>query len=334
MAADLTLTDQEMMERQRQGFYDKLEELQDNKASNSRFMTREMQESQISRLDDLENKRVKPTLSDTNLMKGRAILAIESEGIVFRKLVRPGTSLRFVPVEEMYDVLKREHEICNHGGRDIMQDRLKKKYANITVELINLFKDSCLKCGLKKSRVRKGLVVKPILSPRAWHRWQTDLIDMQSQPDGENKFIMHTQDHFTKFCFLQPLKRKTATAVAENLSLCFSVLGPPACILQSDNGRELKNAEVVDMIKKYWPGLKMVHGKPRHSQSQGSVERGNRDLEAMLSTSMADLKTTHWASLLPMIQLQKNSRFHSGIGRSPLQVRLLTRNQKQLSAFF
>ena len=81
MATDLTSADQEMMERRRQGFYDKLEELQDNKANNSRFMTREMQESQISRLDDLENKRVKPTLSDTNLLKGRAILVIEFEGL-------------------------------------------------------------------------------------------------------------------------------------------------------------------------------------------------------------------------------------------------------------
>ena len=71
----------------------------------------------------------------------------------------------------------------------------------------------------------------------------------------------------------------------------------------------------------------MVRGKPWQSQSQGSVERGNRDLEAILSTAMADLKTTHWASILPMIQLQKNSRFHSGIVRSPLQVRLWTRNQ-------
>ena len=314
-------TDLEMMDRQRQGFNSKVEELQSNKASNSRFLTREEQENQIRRLEDLESKLVKPTLSDTNLMKGRSLLVIETNGGLVKKLVRPGTNLRFVPVEEMFDVLRKEHELSNHGGRDIMQDKLKKKYANITVELINTFKDTCLKCGLKKARARKGVVVKPILTPRAWHRWQTDLIDMQSQPDGEFRFIQHTQDHFTKYCFLQPLKRKTAANVAENLSFSFSVLGPPACILQSDNGREFKNAEVVGMIKKSWPGLKMVHGKPRHSQSQGSVERGNRDLEAMLATAMADHKTTSWASLLPMIQLQKNSRFHSGIGRSPLQVR-------------
>ena len=81
MATNLTSADQEMMKRQRQGFYDKLEELQDNKANDSRYMTREMQESQVSRLDDLENKRVKPTLSGTNLMKGRAILVIEFTGL-------------------------------------------------------------------------------------------------------------------------------------------------------------------------------------------------------------------------------------------------------------
>ena len=39
----------------------------------------------------------------------------------------------------------------------------------------------------------------------------------------------------------------------------------------------------------------------------------------MLDTAMSDYKTTKWASLLQMIQLQKNSCFYSGIGRSPLQ---------------
>ena len=63
----------------------------------------------------------------------------------------------------------------------------------------------------------------------------------------------------------------------------------------------------------------MVHGKPRHSQ--GNVERGDRELKGMLSAAMANLKTTNWASLLPIIQLQKDFRFPSGISRFPLQVR-------------
>ena len=50
---------------------------------------------------------------------------------------------------------------------------------------------------------------------------------------------------------------------------------------------------MVNMLENNWPGLKMVHGKPRHSQSQGSVERANRDVEAMLATAMADSKSSH-----------------------------------------
>ena len=50
----------------------------------------------------------------------------------------------------MFSVLNAERELSNHGGRDVMQERIKKKYANVTVELINAFKDACLQCGLKK----------------------------------------------------------------------------------------------------------------------------------------------------------------------------------------
>ena len=35
-----------------------------------------------------------------------------------------------------------------------------------------------------------------------------------------------------------------------------------------------------------WKGLKIVHGKLRHSQSQGSVERANRDIEDMFTMDM------------------------------------------------
>ncbi|GFO32290.1 integrase core domain protein [Plakobranchus ocellatus] len=39
---------------------------------------------------------------------------------------------------------------------------------------------------------------------------QVDLIDFQSHPDGEYKFIMAYQDHLTKFVFLRALKTKLA----------------------------------------------------------------------------------------------------------------------------
>lgn len=41
--------------------------------------------------------------------------------------------------------------------------------------------------------------------------------DMQSQPDGDYKFILNYQDHLTKFVVLRPLKTKTAEEVADIL---------------------------------------------------------------------------------------------------------------------
>ena len=139
-------------------------------------------------------------------------------------------------------------------------------------------------------------------------RGQVDLIDMQSQPDGDFKFILNYQDHFSKFCVLRPLKFKTASAVAEILVEIFSLMGPPT-ILQSDNGREFKNQEIKNEVLKMWPGLKMVNGKPRHSQSQGSVERANRDVENLLACWQAENNSTNWSKALNIIQFQKNSKW-------------------------
>ena len=61
-----------------------------------------------------------------------------------------------------------------------------------------------------------------------------------------------------------------------------------------------------------WPGLKIVHGKPRQSQSQGSVECANQDIENMLACWMADPQTDKWSDGLRFIQFQKNKTFHRG----------------------
>lgn len=66
-----------------------------------------------------------------------------------------------------------------------------------------------------------------------------------------------------------------------------------------------------------WPELKIVHGKPRHSQSQGSVERANQDVENMLTTWMQQNDTNKWSKGLQFVQFMKNCAYHSGIKRTP-----------------
>lgn len=62
-----------------------------------------------------------------------------------------------------------------------------------------------------------------------------------------------------------------------------------------------------------WSEVKIVHGKQRHSQSQGSVERANRVVEGMLAMWMAQNKCKDWPSGLKFIQFQMNRALHSGI---------------------
>ena len=63
---------------------------------------------------------------------------------------------------------------------------------------------------------------------------------MQSNPDGDFKWILVYEDHLTKYCILLPGKTKTAEDTAEKLKFIFSILAAPV-ILQSDNGREFVN---------------------------------------------------------------------------------------------
>ncbi|KFD49282.1 hypothetical protein M513_09834 [Trichuris suis] len=163
-------------------------------------------------------------------------------------------------------------------------------------------------CQKKQKGAKKGVVVLPMVFSDFNSRCQVDLIDFQSHPDGEYKFIMVYQDHLTKFVVLKALKSKTAEQVAHNLVDVFTLLGAPS-ILESDNGREFAN-KVVTSLKQHWPCLKIVHGKPWHSQSQGSVERANQDIENMLCTWMQDKKLTDGA---------RDYGFHSGIKRTPYE---------------
>jgi len=64
-----------------------------------------------------------------------------------------------------------------------METELKKKYCDITRQLIDLYLALCEQCQLKKKTLQRGLVVHPILSYYMNSRCQVDLIDIQSEPD-------------------------------------------------------------------------------------------------------------------------------------------------------
>ncbi|CAK1589526.1 unnamed protein product [Parnassius mnemosyne] len=255
------------------------------------------------------------TSRDYWLLRRYDVLTIDQKSkLIFPVKDTTSTIIYYACDRELFDILHEAHIQIGHGGRDRMMKEVGSHYKNITRKDIETYLELCEPCQQKQKNIKKGIVVKPNISSEFNSRCQVDLIDFQSQPDGDNKFIMVYQDHLTKFVVLKPLKTKRAEEVAHTLLDIFTLLGAPA-ILQSDNGREFSN-RIIENLKTYWPTLKIIHGKPRHSQSQGSVERANQDIENMLTTWMQDNNNSHWSEGLRFVQLMKNRAFHAGIKQS------------------
>jgi len=53
----------------------------------------------------------------------------------------------------------------------------------------------------------------------------------------------------------------------------------PSKIFHSDNGREFVNLLIRAMFDRWGGDVMFINGRPRHSQSQGLVEHGNRTVK-------------------------------------------------------
>ena len=70
-------------------------------------------------------------------------------------------------------------------------------------------------------------------------------------------------------------------------------------------------------LKDFWPVSVIVHGKIRHLQSQGLVERSHGDIKYILVTWLDDNNTHDWVTGIRFVQFQKTTAHHSGIKHSP-----------------
>jgi hypothetical protein len=131
---------------------------------------------------------------------------------------------RVAQQHEVFDIIHRCHHQISHGKVLITWKKIHQYYSNISQEMVKEYIDLCSICGTQEaSRPSKMKLLKPILSKTFNDRGQVDLIDMQSIKDGEFNWILHYQDHLTKFTYLRALKNKS-TCILQNLDLihyCF-----------------------------------------------------------------------------------------------------------------
>ena len=53
--------------------------------------------------------------------------------------------------------------------------------------------------------------------------------------------------------------------------------------------------KVIQRLRRLWPDLIIVRGRLRHPQTQGSVERANKDVEEMLGKWMIEHDSKQWS---------------------------------------
>ncbi|XP_041379482.1 KRAB-A domain-containing protein 2-like [Gigantopelta aegis] len=144
----------------------------------------------------------------------------------------------------------------------------KEVYYKTTDDLKTAAEASTTKSREEETPKLQVLFVKPILSSEFNSHGH---VDMQSSPQGQFKWIMVYQCHLTKFVILRPLSSKRAAEVAFQLLDIFLLFGAPA-ILQSDMAQN-SQPKSSQSSKSCGHSSSWFYGKPRHPQSQGSVER-------------------------------------------------------------
>ena len=176
---------------QRCRFNTKVAELRATQGKNVRMFTDDEYHEYLRKVKDIRSPGHRMVPSDFYLIKRFEVMQVEKDGKLIEKLVKPGTSLRYATFKTRFDIIKDVHEEgAKHGCRDILSKKLQTMCANISVKQIPAFVDCCEVCQVKKGRMKKGVVVKPIVTSEMNRRCQVDCIDMQSNPDGDYRYIM------------------------------------------------------------------------------------------------------------------------------------------------
>jgi hypothetical protein len=297
-----------MSDIMRKRFYDVLSESVNNKKDNNFYLTSERYNCLLSEVKEAKSVKGKQTVHYRRLKRYDILNIGGEEKLTVPLSVKKTETIYYVTFDELFNVIHEAHIAVGHGGRPRMIKELNCKYKNVTVESIVTYLRLCEPCQKKQRTLKKGLVVNPIQHNEMNSRCQVDLIDMQSNPDRDMKFILVYQDHVTKFVLLRTLHSKRAYEVAYHLLDIFTTFGAPN-ILHSDYEREFCN-QIIQSLCEMWNDIKIVHSKPRHSESQGSVEQANQDVENMLATWMETNNTTKWSEGLRFVQAMKNRAYH------------------------
>ena len=194
------------------------------------------------------------------------------------------------------------------GGRNLVA-----KNINLTNEKVNRdILSYNYSYGLHRG-YRKPKFVNPyfINSPR--QQVQCDLIDIKRlKHDNDSvQYLLVCIDIFSRFCWVQTMKNKTALACKEALKNVLEEMDPlfPA-IIAVDRGLEFENVPVRQLLRN--KNIKMIH--PTSPTSKAAyAERMNQTLQNLIYKYLTEKQTNRYVNVLQDLVHTYNNRPHRSL---------------------
>jgi hypothetical protein len=220
-------------------------------------------------------------------------------------------------------MLKYYHYITGHKNYHILYDKIISEgyYCNALIDKCRDFIKNCNNCVSKNKYKFLPPPTNQILCERPKELYVIDITLIPKELVNNNDkfvYLLSIIDQFSKFAANYILKNKTSTSVLIKLKDFFNIYGVPDKIL-SDNGKEFVNKNFKNFFKKY--DIKILHGRARHPQTQGAVERYNRTIKDILKSNFLEKeKIGEEFNLIKELEIAieiYNKTKHSSIGYSP-----------------
>lgn len=285
-------------------------------------ITRDRYEARVQVLQSLQCGMHARQLADHGLktmvfiQKTRQFYTLGADGALYYHGRKGKGALLVVPHDEMFNTIVHEHCAIQHQGTNKTWYEVSKRYHGIPKRAVDWVLQRCMLCHVQSAGPRPA-PWHPIVSHRVMERVQMDLIDMREQPDGKYRWILHIKDHYSRFCMLYPLRRRSGSLVVRHLMEWIAILGPPQ-ILQTDNGPEFVNKIIENVAKEH--GILIRHGQTGRPRSQGLVERANGHVRRMIAKWCRRSGHYRWSQSLSSIALACNTSMHAAIRKSPFEV--------------
>ena len=243
------------------------------------------------------------------------------EGILFRRY-QPRNNVNHlqlvVPACLRSQVLKELHEGPVNGGHlgsqkllSALKDRF---YWPGHASDVKDWCNTCYICATRKSPIpAKRAPLQPITCDYPLEKVAADIVGPFPVSKTGNKYILVVMDYFTRWAEAYAIPNQEATTVASKLVDEFFCRFSVPSQLHSDQGRQFESSLIKEICKLL--DIKKSRTTPYHPEGDGLVERYNKTLLHMLSTTSAHDKD--WEQHIRQVCMAYNSTTQATTGYSP-----------------